>query len=78
MDISPIQSSPSLHSMGYLFDALQNVQVPTELTLGNGRQFAGDQIKHIISHDITRNFILMNLVKDPVDGRYENTFFLMN
>lgn len=67
VDISPVQTSPSLHSMGALFEAMLNVRVPAELSLSAGRRVAGEQLADTL-HPSTQQFILMNLVKDPVDG----------
>lgn len=67
VDISPVKTSPSLHSMSDLFEAMRKVNVPKELNITAGRRFADDQMMISVKDNATRQFILMNLMKHP-DG----------
>lgn len=68
VDISPVKASPSLTGMGNIFEAMTKVKVPSELNMSAGRLIANDQLMVSIPDKVTRDFVLMNLMKHP-DGR---------
>lgn len=63
MDVSPVRSSPSLISMGKLFEAMTKVEIPDSLKMSEGRELANQQLMNAIPSKETRDFVLMNLVK---------------
>lgn len=68
VDISPVHSSPLLHSMNTIFGAMVEVNVSSELDMKAARNSANDQLKKTITDEGTRGFIMMNFVRHP-DGR---------
>ena len=68
VDIAPVKSSPSLTTMGDLFAAMNKVTIPDDLSASAGRLIADEQLRVSISDKVTRDFILMNLFKNP-EGR---------
>lgn len=69
VDMSPVKESPSLIGMGLIFEQMTKVRIGSDLNMAAGRKLADEQLAETISDKITRDFILMNLVKNE-DGRY--------
>lgn len=68
VDISPIKSSPLLHSMLSIFGAMLSVTVPSHLSLSDGRKLANELLREKM-HEDTRAFVMMNFVK-RADGTF--------
>ena len=68
VDVSPVTTSPALRNMGEIFAAMNNVRVERGLSSAEGRASAEEQLKAFIPDQVTINFILMNLVREP-DGK---------
>lgn len=53
--------------MEQLFLAMKNLNIPSDLSMGDGRKFAEMEIKKVVAQKETVDFILLNLRK--LDGK---------
>lgn len=76
VDISPFNDNPSVKdSMVKVFPAMENVQLPSEMNIEDGKIAADAQLKKTVTDEFMREFILMNLMK--ADGRLVNLLFFI-
>ncbi|XP_065365224.1 sn-1-specific diacylglycerol lipase ABHD11 [Calliphora vicina] len=68
VDISPISVPRDFFQMEQIFLAMKDIQIPAELSMGDGRKFAEVEIKKVVSQKETVDFILLNLRK--IDGKF--------
>lgn len=67
-DMSPVSMPADFNSMDRIFVAMKNLQVPKNLSMGNGRKYAEAEMLKTINSQSTVDFMLMNLRKGS-DGR---------
>lgn len=67
-DMSPVSMPSDFSSMDRIFVAMKNLDVPNNLSMGNGRKYAETEMMKIINSRSTVDFMLMNLKKNT-DGR---------
>lgn len=60
--------------MGDIFAAMTKVDIPPTLKMSEGRELANEQLMTAIPVKETRDFVLMNLVKES-NGRYVERIF---
>lgn len=70
IDMSPINSSPSLVSMLSIFEAMRNVKVEENVSLSKARKMTDQQLSASISSPAIRQFLLTNLVEAET-GKYK-------
>lgn len=68
-DMSPVSMPADFGGMDRIFVAMKNLQVPKNLSMGNGRKYAEEEMLKTINSRSTVDFMLMNLRKSP-EGRY--------
>ncbi|KAJ8953715.1 hypothetical protein NQ314_007325 [Rhamnusium bicolor] len=62
-DISPVTTSPNLNSMPALFQALESVNLPSEIPMSQARATVDLQLSKSIPEKTLRSFLLTNLVQ---------------
>lgn len=66
--MSPVSLPSDFSSMDSIFVAMKNLNIPHNLSMGNGRKYAVAEMMKIINSRSTVDFMLMNLKKNA-DGR---------
>ncbi|KAJ8956242.1 hypothetical protein NQ318_014974 [Aromia moschata] len=70
VDISPVRTSPNLTSMPALFQAVENVNLPSNISLSQARAEVDSQLARSIPEKSLRSFLLTNLIQRN-DGSYD-------
>ncbi|KAJ8984150.1 hypothetical protein NQ317_017801 [Molorchus minor] len=70
VDISPVASSPNLTSMPALFQALDRVRLPSNVSVVKARTDVDAQLAQFIADKSLRSFLLTNLVQKD-NGRFD-------
>ncbi|EFA05188.1 sn-1-specific diacylglycerol lipase ABHD11 [Tribolium castaneum] len=68
-DISPVTTSPNLKTMPGLFNVMQNLNMPKNVSMSVARSQTDLQLARFIGDKGLRNFLLTNLVQ-KLDGSY--------
>lgn len=63
VDISPATSSPNLTSMPEIFQALETVNLPTDVSMSQARSSVDGQLSKSILDSSLRSFLLTNLIQ---------------
>ncbi|VEN53243.1 unnamed protein product [Callosobruchus maculatus] len=61
-DISPIRNSPNLDSMPSLFQAMESVNLPSNVTMSQARSIVDEQLTKYMADKSLRAFLITNLV----------------
>ncbi|KAM7350587.1 sn-1-specific diacylglycerol lipase ABHD11 [Cochliomyia hominivorax] len=68
VDISPLSIPRDFFQMEQIFLAMKNLNIPTDLSMTDGRKFAELEIKKVVAQKETVDFILLNLRK--INGKF--------